>query len=298
MPGFMGLRGLEIANANDFARGRRDEQHHSSLAEAERRAREKVQEILQEQEQARPENACRAAALLELGAQCSILEHTTVDRIMSGRVAVLAFDDTMLTVQGIFDSVRFHHLPVVDEGGCIIGIISDRDFLRLISPFFGTINEQLRDKEIMTRKAGMVMTRNPVCIGPDAMIVDAVRLMNRERISCLPVVEPGFNKLLGIITWKDVVRAFCPGGFDTTKDSNRLKTGVHIDPPSSESARLRAKSAESARLARRGGGAAGPPDPSDPAGDRMVPQTEQKLRRPPYAAPPEDGQRNKAGRRI
>lgn len=298
MPGFMGLRGLETASVKDFARERR-EQRGPSLGEAERRSREKVQEILNGQEHVPPEDANRATIYLpNNGGQCSAMETTTVDRIMSGRVAVLTFDDTVLTVRGIFDSVRFHHLPVVDEQGSIIGIISDRDFLRLVSPFFGTVNEQSRDKEIMTRKVGMIMTRNPICVGPDTTVVDAVKLMNGERISCLPVVEHGSKKLMGLITWKDVVRAFCPAGFDKTRDSNRLKTGVHINPPSSESARLKAKSAESVRLRARSGEEGERPAQPHLAEDQMVPPTEEKLARPPYATPPEDGPRNKAGRRF
>ena len=247
MPGFMGLRGLEIKNPHEMERERREEHRAPPRGDLERRSREKVQEILRDQEG----DMSAYNGHIEDSRQivCETITGAKISRIMTGRVAVLSFDDTLLTVQGIFNSVKFRHLPVVDDRGAILGIISDRDLLRMVSPFFGTVNEQTRDKEIMARKVGMIMTRNPVCVTPDITINDAVKLMNHKKISCLPIVETLDGKtLLGIVTWKDVVRAFCPACFNRTTESTRLKPGVHVNPEHSESSRLRAKTAESARL--------------------------------------------------
>ncbi len=267
MPGFMGLRGMEYKNPHDMVRERRQEHRNEAQHELqgqERRSREKVHEILRGQD-AVPQDG-RPVPLT--GGECDKIAQRPVTDIMSGRVAVLAFDDTLLTVEGIFSSVRFRHLPVVDDHGNIIGIISDRDFLRHVSPFYGTINEQTRDVEIMNRKVGMVMTRNPVCIDLNVTIADAVLIMNKRKISCLPVVAVGSDCLQGIITWKDIVRAFCPSSFAST-DSSRLKTGVHVNPESSESARLRAKTAESARMRAAAAAASSAAGYSDRDAERM-----------------------------
>lgn len=234
----MGLRGLEHKTPRDMEKERKDERRSDTRAFAERRSREKVQEILQDQ--TGDMSAYNKTISGTEMSECDVVCHHTMDRIMSGRVAVLSFDDTLLTAQGIFSNAKFRHLPIVDDSGNIIGIISDRDVLRLSSPFFGTVNEQTRDREIMARKVGVIMTRNPVCVDISERVVNAVRLMSGRKISCLPVVENGGRKLLGIVTWKDIVRAFCPAGFNPTRDSNRIKTGVHVDPESSESARLKA----------------------------------------------------------
>jgi FOG: CBS domain len=236
---------MEFKNPHDMMRERRQEQNNvrGELRGQEQRSREKVHEILREQD-AFPDETRPASRHL---GECERVAQRPVTEIMSGRVAVLSFDDTILTVQGIFSSVKFRHLPVVDERGYITGIISDRDFLRHVSPFYGTINEQTRDVEIMSRKVGMIMTRDPICIETNICVGDAIKQMNRKKISCLPVVEIGTTCLQGIVTWKDIVRAFSPESF-SSKDSQRLKTGVHVNPESRESARLKAKSAESARL--------------------------------------------------
>lgn len=241
----MGMRGLNPQNPHDRDRERREEEKRDLSHEKERRANEKVQEILRDQE---GDMSAYTGGISDQGqSDCDRICHAPVGKIMSSKVAALSFDDTLLTVQGIFASVKFRHLPVVDSNQEVIGIISDRDLLRVASPFFGTINEQTRDKEIMNRKVGTIMTRKPVCANVDNTIIEAVSLMNQRKISCLPIVKKGTMLLLGIITWKDVVRAFCPRSFSSSSESTRLKAGVGINPENSESARLRAKAKQSTR---------------------------------------------------
>ncbi len=260
----MGLRGLNNKTAHDRDRERREQRETNQDALMERRSNEKVQEILRGQEGDMTQYTGSLQATAK--SDCERIAARPVSEIMSAKVAALSFDDNLLTVQGIFASVKFRHLPVVDEYGEIIGIISDRDFLRVVSPFFGTINEQNRDKEIMAKKVGVIMTRNPICATADTSITSAVRLMNGKKISCLPIVEKGSLKLLGIVTWKDVVRVFVPRAFNPNRESNRLKAGVRVDPVSSESQRLRAKST-SGRQTPAGAGS-GPTRhiPASPAG--------------------------------
>lgn len=53
-------------------------------------------------------------------------------------------------------------------------------------------------------KVGDVMTSNVICIGPQATILEAARLLLGERISALPVVD-GAGKLLGILSEGDLI---------------------------------------------------------------------------------------------
>ena len=103
-------------------------------------------------------------------------------------------------------------MVVVDEQQRVLGVVSDRDVLRMVSPFFGTVNEQTRDTTLMKRPVHQVMTRDPVCAAPEMRMEEAIRIMWVRRISCLPVVDGEF-RIAGILTWKDIVRAFCPQGF-------------------------------------------------------------------------------------
>ena len=60
--------------------------------------------------------------------------------------------------------------------------------------------EQVR--QVKKFESGMVV--NPVTIGPDETLADALAEMQRHGISGIPVVEPGTNKLVGILTNRDV----------------------------------------------------------------------------------------------
>lgn len=263
----MGIRGLQkVREKHNQDQARREHQGAANAAFDKQMqiAEEKIVRILEEQElvslpEARPEVAQTA---------CGDIATLRVAEIMSRNVAVLEYDDTLLVVQGLLDCVRFRHIPIVDENGCILGLISDRDYLRVISPFYGTVNEQSRDMEIMLKKVGTVMTHNPQVIHTGYSIEDCIKLMTKDRISCLPVVEPGTTKLQGIITWKDIVRAFCPGGF-ADHESARLKTGIQINPDP-EAARKKAaeqndqpRTTESGRVVQEEAPVQDTPNPAD-----------------------------------
>jgi acetoin utilization protein AcuB len=233
MPGFMGLRGLELKDTREIVLHKREGLNRTAV---ERRAVEKADQALHDRvgsPSARP-GGTQSAADAKWGGDIE------VGAIMSGRVAVLTFDDTILTALNIFSRVKIHHLPIVDGDGGIIGVISDRDVLRNSSPFYGTINEQNRDKEIMTRRVGMIMSRNPHCVNADTPVLEAVRLMNAKHISCLPIVDQDSRRLLGIVTWKDVVHAICPAGFDANHDSTRLRIIKTLKPTAEEGGTLHA----------------------------------------------------------
>ena len=129
--------------------------------------------------------------------------------IMTTRVATVHMDDSLRIIAEIFENARFHHLLVV-EGKELCGIISDRDLLKASSPFLNTVNEQARDLALMNRKAHQIMTRNLVTVTPETSIEDAARLLVQSGVSCLPVVTVDGN-LAGILSWKDLFKAFVSG---------------------------------------------------------------------------------------
>ena len=243
--GYFDQRNLKpkIKTANDAERERREQREeqrgsNTEMIEMEKRSWEKIQEILQDQMEdvqtfVKTPTNCENCPRDETFA----LSLKVAD-IMSRNIATVNFDDTLLTVKGIYSQVRFHHLPVVDEDYCLIGIVTDRDFLASVSPYAGTVNEQTRDIQSLKRRVGLIMTRNPSTIAPTANVVEAIRMMNSYRVSALPVIEGPRKKLVGIMTWKDIVRAFAPAAFNSIRDSSRLKTGVNIRPKTTESGRF------------------------------------------------------------
>ena len=123
--------------------------------------------------------------------------------IMTKDVITVEMDTRLPEVQHLMQQHHFHHLPVVDKG-MLIGVISDRDLLRLISPFIGKVNEQARDTDTLNRAAHQVMTRQPITVKADTDIKEAINWMLNTGISCVPVVDDE-HQVIGIITWRDLI---------------------------------------------------------------------------------------------
>ena len=108
---------------------------------------------------------------------------------------------------------KIRHLPVVDERGVVVGIITDRD---LRSAVLTPALEQYLSDAARRRLRGVVgtleslrvkdaMTCNPITTRPDMPVTQAAALMLEARIGSLPVIENG--KLIGIVTDRDAVEA-------------------------------------------------------------------------------------------
>lgn len=128
-----------------------------------------------------------------------------INDIMSSDVVTLTMDDTLSTIHDLFKNANFHHL-LVTENNVLYGVISDRDLFKSMSPFAGTDSELPRDAAIMNKRAHQIMTRKPVTITADSTIPDAIDLLLKHGVSCLPVVDED-NKIEGIVSWKDLIKA-------------------------------------------------------------------------------------------
>jgi acetoin utilization protein AcuB len=133
----------------------------------------------------------------------------TLSEIMTTRLVTVEPDDPLESVKQIFDSVRFHHLLVVDSGKKLVGVISDRDLLRALSPYVGTLSENARDLATLKKRAHQIMSRQLLTLTPTASVTDAVNLFLNHRVSCIPIVDQAF-KPVGIVSWRDVLRTAPP----------------------------------------------------------------------------------------
>jgi len=128
-----------------------------------------------------------------------------IENIMTTKVATLQMDDSLATAKEIFENTRFHHLPVLEEGE-LRGIISDRDLWRNLSPFLHTASERSQDIHTLKKKIHQIMTRKVVTATRETHLKDAVQILMRNHISCVPVVSPD-GKLEGIVTLRDLLKA-------------------------------------------------------------------------------------------
>ena len=125
--------------------------------------------------------------------------------IMSRSLVTVTMDDTLATVQQLFKAPRCHHLLVVEDR-TLVGIISDRDLLKALSPNIGTMSETDRDRATLNKRAHQIMTRDPISVRPTTPLDAAAALMLEEKVSCLPVTSDQ-HRLEGILSWRDILKA-------------------------------------------------------------------------------------------
>ncbi len=128
-----------------------------------------------------------------------------VEEIMSKNLVTIKMDDSLKAVKVILDNAGIHHLLVVESGN-LHGVVSDRDMLKALSPNIGTLAETNKDAITLNKRVHQIMTSELVTLTPDADISEAIEIFNNHDISCIPVVDDK-NKPVGIISWRDIIKA-------------------------------------------------------------------------------------------
>ncbi len=128
----------------------------------------------------------------------------TVGDIMTRKVVTVKMDDTLRRIREIFDECFIHHLVVV-KGRQVVGVISDRDLLKNISPFVDNEwMERRQDVNTLKRKAHQIMRRSPIVTGETVSVALATAYLLAQKVTCLPVVDER-EHLRGIVTWRDLL---------------------------------------------------------------------------------------------
>jgi acetoin utilization protein AcuB len=127
---------------------------------------------------------------------------------MTRHVEAASPEETVLDARDRFRFGGFRHLPVVRDGR-LVGIVSDRDLLRVAGPSLGATEFEDDLGPGTDRTLAEVMTRVPVTADPTMSIEEAADLMLREDVSALPVLDEG--QLVGIVTTADVLRMAAGG---------------------------------------------------------------------------------------
>src|SRR5262249_33664565 len=137
--------------------------------------------------------------------------------VMTREVVSVRPDSSILEAVRLMLQRRISGLPVTDDGGRLVGIVTEGDFLRRVET--GTERKRARWIEFLMgpgklateyvhtsgRKVQDVMTPDVRTVGEDAPLEKIVHLMERHHVKRLPVVSGG--RVVGIVTRANLVRA-------------------------------------------------------------------------------------------
>ena len=115
---------------------------------------------------------------------------------MDTRVATLRPETDILDAVGLLLEKRVTGAPVVDKSGRLVGILTEKDCLRLVAAGIGG--------DLPRGSVATFMSPNPETIPPDMDVYFAAGLFLKRTFRRFPVVEDG--KLVGAITRFDILR--------------------------------------------------------------------------------------------
>ena len=126
-----------------------------------------------------------------------------VSAYMTRNVTTLRNDSHLLDAALLIRRTGKRHVPILDENGKLVGIISDRDVSRLSPSMLANMTPDEYNQIFEATPITAAMTKNPITIRPDASVREAVNLLYSKRVSALPVVD--VDQLVGIVTISDML---------------------------------------------------------------------------------------------
>lgn len=132
--------------------------------------------------------------LAEIPAQSDWIDnYKTVEQFMITDLFTVRPEDVIDLAANLMHWKHVRHVPVEDDEGKLVGIVSHRDLLELFA-----LDKTSEKTEIVVRD---VMKQNLVTIAPETPTLEALWLMREKNIGCLPIVKA--EKLVGLITAYD-----------------------------------------------------------------------------------------------
>jgi len=137
--------------------------------------------------------------------------------VMSAKVWTIRPEDPVSKAVTLICRHRISGVPVVDKGGDLIGLISERDVLQAMYPDKpvlkarrGATRSSGGLRELKRLRAADIMVRDVVTAPPEADLLLLASLMATRKIRRIPIVRG--RRLVGIVSQGDVYRGIFQGG--------------------------------------------------------------------------------------
>jgi CBS domain-containing protein len=136
-----------------------------------------------------------------------VIKNLNAHDLMSPQVVVAKENTNAEQISARLLAGEFNGVPVVDDNGAVIGIVTALDILKALQGGKKKLNEML---------ARDIMTPNPSVVKKDTPIEEIIRILVEKEIVLVPVVEgDNNNKLIGVVARLDILREKLNEGFVT-----------------------------------------------------------------------------------
>lgn len=127
-----------------------------------------------------------------------------VKDLMSPELYTLKSTETVHQARLLMLSKKIGHVPIVDEQGEFVGLLTKRDILAISVSALVDIDTAVRDEIEASIPIAQVMITDVVVAPVTTNLLEAAQVMLEQKHGCLPIFEK--NKLVGILTETDFVK--------------------------------------------------------------------------------------------
>ena len=129
----------------------------------------------------------------------------TAHDLMTEDPKTVSMNATLHRAVWLLQSLDVRHLPVVDEDGALVGMLSDRDVRGLAFPEVLGAEYVGRVQTALDARVSSVMSSDVISVDVEADALEIVDLMLDQKIGAVPVVDAD-GTLVGIVSYMDILR--------------------------------------------------------------------------------------------
>jgi predicted transcriptional regulator len=142
-----------------------------------------------------------------------VIKNLNAHDLMSPQVIVAKENTNAEQISARLLAGEFNGVPVVDDNGAVIGIVTAIDILKAIQG----------GKKLNAMLARDIMTPNPSTVKRDTSLEEIIRILVEKEIVLVPVVDDNNNnKLIGVVARLDILREKLNEGFITIEKREGL----------------------------------------------------------------------------
>jgi len=137
-----------------------------------------------------------------------LLKTTKVTAVMSQPVITVQEHDEFHVVWEKMDTHDIRHLPIVNDVGCLVGLITERNLYKIHSPRRLEDGSWYYDSDLLDGFIlKKVMVKNPFALKEYSTLEDVMRAVTQFKYGCIPIVDKDLVPV-GIVTRNNIIKFF------------------------------------------------------------------------------------------